>query len=112
MEAPALTGWVSGGKNSRADQRRDRDAGTTCRPYNPELVTTRRKWNELEPRTRRLIVNASVLEGVLKLAALIDLARRPSSEVRGSKKRWAAAVSLINAFGAVPIAYFAWGRRK
>jgi hypothetical protein len=49
---------------------------------------------------------------VLKIAALIDLARRPSNEVRGSKDGWAAAVSLINALGAVPIAYFAWGRRK
>jgi hypothetical protein len=32
-----------------------------------------------------LIVGAGVIEGVLKLAALIDLARRPSDEVRGSK---------------------------
>jgi hypothetical protein len=48
----------------------------------------------------------------LKLAALIDLARRPSSHVRGSKAKWAAAVALINAFGAAPLAYFAWGRRR
>jgi hypothetical protein len=59
-----------------------------------------------------LIVVLSVIEGVLKIAALIDLARRPSDEVRGSKARWAAAVSLINSLGAVPIAYFAWGRHR
>jgi len=75
-------------------------------------VVVRRKWNELEPRTRRLIVVAGALEGVLKVAALIDLARRPSSEVRGSKAGWATAVTFVNSFGAVPIAYFAWGRDK
>jgi phospholipase D-like protein len=70
------------------------------------------KWEDLDPRTRRLIVVAGAIEGMLKIAALVDLARRPRSEVRGSKAGWAAAVTLINALGAVPIAYFVWGRRK
>jgi hypothetical protein len=72
----------------------------------------RRRWEDLDPRTRRLIVVAGAIDGVLRLAALIDLARRPATEVRGSKSKWAAAVSLINSLGAVPIAYFALGRRK
>ena len=72
----------------------------------------RRKWEDLDPRTRRLLVVAGAIDGALRIAALIDLARRPSNEVRGSKPRWAAAVTLINSLGAVPIAYFAWGRRK
>jgi hypothetical protein len=71
----------------------------------------RRKWEDLDPRTRRLIVVAGAIDGVLRVAALIDLARRPSNEVRGSKSKWAAAVTLINSLGAVPIAYFAWGRK-
>jgi hypothetical protein len=75
-------------------------------------VVAGKKWNELDPRTRRLIIISGALEGVLKIAALIDLARRPSSEIRGSKARWAAAATLINSLGAVPIAYFAYGRRK
>jgi len=58
-----------------------------------------------------LIVAAGAIEGALKAAALIDLARRPSSEVRGSKAAWAVGVSLINSLGALPVAYFAWGRR-
>jgi hypothetical protein len=70
------------------------------------------RWNDLEPRTRRLLVFAAAIEGVLKIAALSDLVRRPSSEVRGSKAGWAAAVALVNALGAVPIAYFVWGRRR
>jgi hypothetical protein len=74
-------------------------------------MSARRKWNDFDPRTRRLIVVVSAIEGVLKIAALIDLARRPSNEVRGSKAAWATAVSLVNSLGAVPIAYFAWGRR-
>jgi hypothetical protein len=72
----------------------------------------RRRWEDLDPRTRRLIVVAGAIDGVLRLAALIDLARRPATEVRGSKSKWAAAVTLINSLGAVPIAYFALGRRK
>jgi hypothetical protein len=71
-----------------------------------------RRWGDLDPRARRFIVVAGVIEGVLKIVALIDLARRPSSEVRGSKARWAIAVSSINSLGAVPIAYLVWGRRK
>jgi hypothetical protein len=59
-----------------------------------------------------LIVGAGVLETLLKIAALIDLARRPLDEVRGSKASGAAAVSLIGSAGAMPLAYFAWGRLK
>jgi hypothetical protein len=59
-----------------------------------------------------VIVVAGALEGVLKVAALVDLARRPAAQVRGPKAAWAAAVTLINAFGAIPLAYFACGRRR
>ena len=72
----------------------------------------RKAWGELSPRSRQLIVTAAVFEGVLKVAALVDLARRPASEVRGSKLRWALAVTLINSVGAVPIVYFVRGRRR
>lgn len=75
-------------------------------------MTARRKWDDLDPRIRRLIVVGGAIDGVLRLAALVDLARRPPNEVRGSKSKWAAAVTLINSLGVVPIAYFAWGRRK
>jgi hypothetical protein len=74
-------------------------------------VTARTKWNDLQPRTRRLIVAAGAVDALLKIAALIDLARRPANEVRGSKARWAAALTLTNSLGTVPLAYFAWGRR-
>ena len=68
-------------------------------------------WNDLRPRTRRLLIAGAGLEGILKVAALIDLKRRPSSEVRGPKRAWALAM-VINSAGAIPIAYFAFGRRR
>jgi len=59
-----------------------------------------------------LIIVGAAFEGVLKIAALIDIKRRPASEIRGSKAKWAAAIVLINSVGVVPIAYFAFGRRS
>ena len=73
---------------------------------------TKKRWSELSPRTRRLIVIGGAFEGLLKTAALIDLAKRPANGIRGSKKRWAAAIVLINSVGAVPIGYLAYGRRR
>jgi hypothetical protein len=81
------------------------------RPAEAVLVA-KKKWNELSPQTRRLVIAGGVFDGVLKFAALIDLVRRPASEVRGSKARWALAVTLINSVGAVPVTYFACGRRR
>jgi hypothetical protein len=71
-----------------------------------------RRWTELSERTRRLIILGAAFEGVLKIAALIDIKRRPVSEIRGSKAKWAMAVVLVNSVGAVPIAYFVSGRRS
>jgi hypothetical protein len=70
------------------------------------------KWDELSPQQRRLIIVGGALEGALKVAALVDLARRPTAEVKGSKLLWALAITLINSVGAVPIAYFRYGRRR
>ncbi len=71
----------------------------------------KKRWQDLAPRTRRLIVVAAVAEVVLKVAALSDLVRRPRDRIRGSKVGWALAIAFVNSFGAVPIAYFARGRR-
>ena len=71
-----------------------------------------KRWEDLSPQTRRLVVVGAVVEGMLKIAALIDLARRPAAQVKGSKVRWALVITLVNSLGAVPIAYFKFGRRK
>jgi hypothetical protein len=96
---------------SRPGARRARSVASRSTGGQIAFVATKR-WQDLSPRTRRFVVVAGVIEGSLKIAALIDLARRPASEVRGSKPRWAAALVLINSVGAVPIAYFARGRRR
>ena len=71
-----------------------------------------RKWRDLSKRSRRLLVAAGVAETALKVAALIDLKRRPAGQVRGSKWLWAAVVTLVNSFGAAPLSYFVFGRRR
>jgi hypothetical protein len=71
-----------------------------------------RQWSDLSPRTRKLIASAAVAEGILKTAALVDMARRPSAEIRGSKWIWAPVVVAVNSFGIAPLAYFAFGRAR
>lgn len=74
-------------------------------------LVAKKRWNDLDVRVRRLIVIGGVFEGILKIAALIDLVRRPSADVRGSKARWATAITFINSLGVVPLVYFRFGRR-
>lgn len=71
----------------------------------------RKSWSELSPGTRRFVVVAGTVEGALKVVALADLVRRPAAQVRGPKWKWALAIVVVNALGAVPIAYFLRGRR-
>ena len=71
-----------------------------------------RRWSKLSPRSRRLIMMGAGVEGALKIAALIDLWRRPAGQVRGSKWAWGSAVLFVNSLGAVPLTYFAKGRRR
>jgi hypothetical protein len=75
-------------------------------------MVARRRWSELSDRDKRLIIAGAVFEGLLKIAALVDLKRRPSSQVRGPKGLWAVIVILVNSLGAAPLAYFLFGRRK
>jgi hypothetical protein len=72
----------------------------------------RRQWSDLSVRSRRLLVTAAVAEGILKGAALIDLRRRPASQVRGPKWLWATVVTVVSSAGVVPISYFLFGRRR
>jgi hypothetical protein len=72
----------------------------------------RSSWNDLSPGTRKLVLIAGSVEGALKVAALVDLARRPAAEVRGPKWKWAVAIVVVNSMGVAPLAYFLRGRRK
>jgi len=77
-----------------------------------ESHMAKRKWSELSERTRRLIVVGTAVDTVLRVVALVDLARRPAGEVRGSKRGWATALAVVNSAGVVPLVYLLRGRGR
>jgi hypothetical protein len=72
---------------------------------------TARWWSSQSRRTRLLLMTAAVAEASLKVAVLVDLKRRPASQVRGSKRLWASAM-IVNSAGLIPISYFVFGVRR
>jgi hypothetical protein len=67
-------------------------------------------WSTRSPRTRWLIAASAAAETGLKVAVLLDLKRRPASQVRGPKWLWASSM-IVNSAGLIPICYFLFGRR-
>jgi hypothetical protein len=70
-----------------------------------------KRWGDLSPRTRKLIIVAGVTETGLKVAAAVDLKRRAAGQVRGPKWAWFAGL-LVNSAGLIPLSYFVFGRRR
>ena len=77
-----------------------------------EAMAARKQWSDLSDRNRRLLIAAAAAEGILKVAALIDIRRRPATQIRGPKWLWATAVTVISSAGVLPISYFVFGRRQ
>jgi hypothetical protein len=75
-------------------------------------MAARQQWSDLDERTRKLIISMAVAEGILKLAALIDIKRRPANQIRGRKWMWASVVTVVSSAGVIPISYFLFGRRQ
>lgn len=71
-------------------------------------MQNKKKWSELTPTQQKLIIAGGAVELALTTAALISLAKRPSSRVRGPKAMWVLA-QAIQPFG--PLAYFTLGTR-
>jgi hypothetical protein len=71
-----------------------------------------RRWSDLSQGTRRVLAIAAVAEGILKLVALVDLKRRPASQVRGPKWLWATVLAVVGSAGVLPVSYFVFGRRQ
>jgi hypothetical protein len=69
------------------------------------------RWGDLSPRTRKLILAGAAAEAALKAVALIDIARRPAGQIRGTKRAWRLAM-IVNSAGVIPLSYFAVGRRR
>jgi bacteriorhodopsin len=68
----------------------------------------RKRWSELTQRQQAAIAATAAVQVLLSAATLLDLRRRPSTQVRGSKTLWVAA-AFVNFVG--PVAYFTFGRR-
>ena len=70
------------------------------------------RWSELSQGQRRAILAAAAVDGVLKVAALLDMRKRPASQIRGPKWRWASSVAVVGSAGILPMSYFLFGRRN
>jgi hypothetical protein len=70
-----------------------------------------KQWSDLSEGRRRLFIAVAVVDGTLRIAALIDIKRRPASQIRGKKWAWATAVAIISSAGILPISYFVFGRQ-
>lgn len=68
-----------------------------------------RKWSELNDTQKTVLLTLTSVQISLLLTALIDIIRRPSAEINGSKRLWTA-LAFVNFIG--PIAYFVWGRKR
>jgi type II secretory pathway component PulM len=75
-------------------------------------MSVARRWSDLSPRARKIIVAGAVAESALKAVALVDLKRRPASEIRGPKWAWLPGLTVVNSAGIIPLAYLVRGRRK
>jgi hypothetical protein len=69
-------------------------------------------WSDLSERSRKLIITAGIVDVTLRIAALIDIKRRPASQIRGRKGLWAAVVAVVNSAGVLPASYFLFVRRR
>ena len=69
----------------------------------------KKRWSDFSPQQKTFIVVGAIAELILTTAALRDMRRRPSAQVRGSKLVWALAF-FVQPFG--PILYFLGGRRR
>lgn len=76
------------------------------------MQTTRpRRWGELSPVTRGLVLGFGALDASLRVWALVDLKGRPAQSLHGKKAVWALALASVSSAGVLPAAYLLVGRR-
>jgi hypothetical protein len=76
-----------------------------------DVMAASKQWSDLSERNRRLLIAAAAVDVTLRIAALVDIKRRPASQIRGRKWAWATAVAVVNSAGILPISYFVFGRQ-
>jgi hypothetical protein len=68
----------------------------------------KKAWSDLNASQQLLICVGGAAEAVVTVAAIRDLARRRSSQIRGPKRLWMLSF-VVQPLG--PLAYFLIGRR-
>jgi hypothetical protein len=68
-----------------------------------------KRWENMSPAARSLILVLGVVQIGLLVAALRDIRARTPEEINGNRKLWTAAL-FVNFVG--PISYFIWGRKR
>jgi hypothetical protein len=68
-----------------------------------------KRWSDLRSAQKGAVVFSGVVQLGLLVAALVDIHRRPATQIRGRKRLWVA-VAFVNFVG--PISYFLFGRRR
>lgn len=71
----------------------------------------RKRWSDLSPKTKGLVIGAAAVDAALRTWALRDLAGRSKDEVNGSKTLWSAGMGLVNSVGILPLIYLVKGRK-
>ncbi len=72
-------------------------------------MSRKKTLSELTAGQKKGLGILSSIQFLLAGAALVDIWRRPGSEIRGPKAAWSAACA-VNFIG--PISYFVFGRRR
>lgn len=69
----------------------------------------KKRWSDFTSAQKAAIVATGTVEVVLTVVALVDLSRRPRSQVRGPKALWVLGCA-VQPVG--PVAYLMAGRRS
>ena len=75
-------------------------------------MSKEKRWSELSPVMRAVIVKLVVLDVGLKCWALADLVSRPQNQVKGSKTAWAIALTISSSAAVLPATYLTWARKS
>jgi hypothetical protein len=72
-------------------------------------MMVKKRWQDLTVVEKIGVALMGAVQLLLLVAALWDIRRQPTNEIKGSKRWWTAAV-FVNFIG--PISYFLFGKKK
>jgi hypothetical protein len=112
--APADARWRTWPARNTADKSgkvfaMETSAADTALDSEPRQKKRKKRWSDLSPQQQTAIVVGAIAELIMTTVALRDLAGRPASHVRGSKRLWILTF-IVQPVG--PILYLLRGRRE